>query len=103
MSKPISVKDLPEFDMAEQLRNDDDIAEYLSMVLEEGDTDEFVRALGYIAKAHGMAQIAKDSGLGRESLYKSLRIGAHPQFDTIHKVLKALNFELRTVHHSSSS
>lgn len=102
MSEPISVQDLPEFDMAEQLRNDDDIAEYLSMVLEEGDIDELVRALGYIAKSRGMTQIAKDSGLGRESLYKALRAGSRPQFDTIHKVLKALNFELRAVHHPSA-
>ncbi len=101
MSKPVCIEDLPVFDMAEQLRNDEDIAEYLSMVLEDGDIDELLRALGYIAKARGIAQIAQDSGLERESLYKALQAGSHPRFDTIHKVLKALNFELRAVRHSS--
>jgi probable addiction module antidote protein len=101
VSERILIKDLPEFDMAEHLRNDDDIAEYLSMVLAEGNTDELLHALGYIAKARGMTQIAEDCGLEYDSLYKSLRAGAHPQFDTIHKVLKALNFELRAVHSSA--
>lgn len=100
MVKPISVNTLTEFDMTEQLRNEDDIAEYLSQVLEDGDTDELIRALGHIAKARGMSQIARDSGLGRESLYKALRVGSHPQFDTVLKVLKALNIDLKAVTHS---
>lgn len=85
--------------MAEQLRTDEDIASYLSMVLEDGDTDELIHALGYIAKARGMTQIAKETGLGRESLYKALRSGSRPQFDTILKVLKSLNFDLKAVVH----
>jgi probable addiction module antidote protein len=88
---------LKPFDMAEQLRSEDDIVAYLSMVLEDGDTDELIAALGYIAKARGMAQIARESGLGRESLYKALRLGSRPQFDTILKVIKALGLELRIV------
>ena len=92
-------KELINFDMAEQLRTDEDIAGYLSMALEDGDTDELIHALGYIAKARGMTQIAKDSGLGRESLYKALRSGSRPQFDTILKVLKSLNFDLKAVVH----
>lgn len=95
MVEPISIRQLPTFDMAEQLRDEDDIADYLSLVLEEGDSDEFIRALGHIAKARGMTRIARDSGLGRESLYKALREGAQPRFDTIQKILKALNIELR--------
>lgn len=86
---------LKHFDMAEQLRNEEDIAAYLSMVLEEGDTEELIAALGHIAKARGMTQLAKDSGLGRESLYKALRTGSKPQFDTIVKVIKALGLELK--------
>lgn len=88
---------LKSFDMAEQLRDDVDIAAYLSIVLEEGDTEELIAAIGHIAKARGMTQIAKESGLGRESLYKALRSGSRPQFDTILKVLKALGLELKIV------
>ncbi|MFD1383158.1 addiction module antidote protein [Rhodanobacter aciditrophus] len=93
MSSPV----LKNFDMAEQLRDDADIAAYLSMVLDEGDTEELIAAIGHIAKARGMTQIAKESGLGRESLYKALRSGSRPQFDTILKVLKALGLELKIV------
>jgi len=99
MTKKISVAELPEFDMAEQLRNKEDIAEYLSMVLEDGDSDELIRAIGYVAKGQGMTEIAKASGLGRESLYKTFRPGAKPQFDTVMKVLKAINIDLKAVNH----
>ena len=95
-------QELINFDMAEQLRTDEDIASYLSMVLEDGDTDELIHALGYIAKARGMTQIAKETGLGRESLYKALRSGSRPQFDTIMKVLKSLNFDLKAVVHEGN-
>jgi probable addiction module antidote protein len=97
MNEPIHVQDLPEFDMAEQLQNEEDIANYLSLVMEDGDTDEFKRALGYVAKARGMTQIANDSGLGRESLYKALRPGSRAEFSTISKVLKALNLDIQVV------
>lgn len=99
MVKKIKVTDLPEFDMAEQLRNEEDIAEYLSMVMADGDTDELIRAIGYVAKGRGMTEIAKVSGLGRESLYKTFRPGAKPQFDTVMKVLKAINVDLKAVTH----
>lgn len=88
---------LKSFDMAEQLRSDADIAAYLSMVLEEGNSEELIAAIGHIAKARGMTQIAKESGLGRESLYKALRAGSRPQFDTVLRVLKALGLELKIV------
>ncbi len=70
-----------------------DITKYLSQVLEDGDNDEFIRAIGYIAKAKGMAQIAKDTGLGRESLYKAFRPNAKPRFETVMKVMNALQLQ----------
>lgn len=97
MSKPINVATLSEFDIASQLRDETDIAEYLSMVLEDGDNDELIRAIGHVAKARGMTQIAKDTGLGRESLYKALSAGSKPRFETILRVLRALNIDLRAV------
>jgi probable addiction module antidote protein len=66
------------------------VAEYLSQVLTDGDDSELAHALGHIAKARGMTQIAKDAGIGRESLYKALRADAHPRFDTISRVCRAL-------------
>ncbi|GFM80497.1 putative addiction module antidote protein [Pseudomonas cichorii] len=83
------------FDMASLLDSDEAITEYLSQVLAEGDTDELIRAVGHVAKARGMAQIAKDSGLGRASLYKALAPGAKPRFDTILKVMRAMGVELQ--------
>lgn len=82
------------FDMVNMLNSDEAMSEYFSQVLEDGDSDELIRALGYIAKAKGMAMIAKESGLGRESLYKALAPGAKPRFDTILKVVKALGIKL---------
>jgi len=82
------------FDMARYLDSDAAIAEYLSQVLEDGDPDELVSALGHVARARGMAQIAKDSGLGRESLYKALAPGAKPRMETVLRVLRALGVSL---------
>jgi probable addiction module antidote protein len=82
------------FDMTKILDSDEAIVEYISQVLEDGDTDEVIRALGYVTKAKGMTQIAEESGLGRESLYKALTPGAKPRFDTIMKVFKALGLKL---------
>ena len=88
--------ELIEFDMAEYLDSDEMISEYLSQVLEDGDNEEFLRAIGYIAKAKGMSEIAKESGLGRESLYKAFRPNAKPRFETVIQVLKALNLNFET-------
>ena len=82
------------FDMAALLDTDEAVSEYLSQVLAEGDTDELIRAVGHVAKARGMAQIAKDSGLGRASLYKAFAPGAKPRFDTVIKVMRAMGVEL---------
>ena len=90
----VKTEKLLPFDMVTLLDSDEMISEYLSQVLEDGDADELLSALGYIAKAKGMANVAKDSGLGRESLYKALTPGSHPRFDTILKVIKALGVKL---------
>jgi len=87
-------KELIPFDIVEYLDSEEAMAEYLSQVLEDGDNDEFLRAIGYLAKAKGMAQIAKETGMGRESLYKAFRPNAKPRFDTVMKVLHALKLQL---------
>lgn len=85
------------FDPAAYLDDDAVIAEYLSAAAEDPNPDVFVAALGNVAKARGMAKIAKDSGLGRESLYKALSAGAHPRFETINSVLRALGVKIAVV------
>lgn len=82
------------FDMAALLDSDEAISEYLSQVLAEGDSDELLRAIGYVAKARGMSQVARETGLGRESLYKAFAPGARPRFDTVLKVIHALGIDL---------
>lgn len=86
---------ITEFDVADYLDSEEMIAEYLSQVLAEGDTEELLQAIGHVAKARGMAQIARDTGLGRESLYKAFAPGAKPRFDTVLKVMHALGVELQ--------
>ena len=93
MSKVKNKKLLP-FDAARYLNDDEAIAEYVSAVLETEDSNLLLLALSDIARAKGMAQIARDSGLGRESLYKALAPGAKPRFDTILKVARALGVRL---------
>lgn len=90
------------FDMAELLDSDAAISEYLSQVLADGDSDEILRALNHIARARGMSQIAKDTGLGRESLYKAFGPGAKPRFETVLKVIRALGIDLRAQPHAMS-
>ena len=94
MTKKISVAELPEFDMADQLKTGEDIAAYLTIVIEEGDSSELAHALGVAAKARGMSDIAAQSGLTREALYKALRPNAQPRFDTISRVCQALGVRL---------
>jgi probable addiction module antidote protein len=94
MSKKINVADLPEFDMAEHLDSDQAIAEYLTIVMEENDPSELTAALGTIARARGMAEVARTSGLTREALYKALRPNSQPRFDTIARVCTALGVKL---------
>lgn len=94
MTRKIKISELPEFDMAEHLPDEQAIAEYLTIVLEEGDPAELMHALGTVARARGMTEIAKSSGLTREALYRALRVDAQPRFDTIARVCKALGVKL---------
>lgn len=89
------MSNLTTFDVSEYLDSKEMIAEYLSQVLAEGNLDELLEAMGNIAKAKGMAQIAKDTGLGRESLYKTFQPGAKPRFETVMKVLQSLGLKLQ--------
>ena len=94
MSKTKASAKLLPFDAARYLTDDAAIAEYITAVLETGDADLLLLALGDVARARGMAQVAKDAGLGRESLYKALAPGAKPRFDTVLKVARALGVRL---------
>lgn len=88
-------KNLIAFDAARYLDSKEMIAEYLSQVLNDGNMDELLVAIGNIAKAKGMTQIAKDTGLGRESLYKTFAEGSQPKFETVMKVLNSFGVKLR--------
>lgn len=94
MSTKTKVADLPDFDMAEHLGTDEDIAMYLNLVLEDNDPGELTHALGVIARARGMSEVARASGLTREALYKALRPNSQPRFDTIARVCAALGVKL---------
>ena len=78
------------FDAADYLNDEETIAEYLTAALEDPNPDVFLAAVRDVARARGMAQLAKDAGLGRESLYKALAPGAKPRYDTVLKLLHAL-------------
>ena len=88
------ISDLPEFDITEHLDSDEAMAEYLTVVLAENDPALLAAALGDVAKARGMTAIAQRAGIGREALYKALRPGSHPRFDTIQRVCAALGVKL---------
>lgn len=94
MTEKIRIAGLPEFDVTEYLEDEQAIAEYLTVVLEENDPAALAQALGAVARARGMTEISKASGITRESLYKALRPGAQPRFDTIAKVMSALGVRL---------
>lgn len=89
------IKNVTALDISEYLDDEDVIAEYLSLVLEENNPGLLLSTIGQIAKARGMAKIAADSGLGRESLYKALNENSQPRFDTIMKVLGAMNIKMK--------
>ena len=94
MTKRIKVFELPEFDAAEYLNSEEDVAAYLTTVLEENNPALLAVAIGDIARAQGMSQVAKDSGIAREALYKALRPGSKPRFETISRVCAALGVRL---------
>jgi probable addiction module antidote protein len=85
---------LNDFDPAVYLDNEQAVAEYLTSILEENNAALLATALGDIARARGMTDIAKASGLSREALYKALKPNAHPRFDTISRVCAALGVRL---------
>ena len=90
MSKTITIP----WDPADHLKTEDDMAAYLDAALEEGDPALIAAALGDIARAKGMTQVARAAGLGRESLYKALSSTGNPEFGTILKVVAALGLQL---------
>lgn len=90
MKKTRTAPKLVAFDAARYLNDDAAIAEYMTAVLDTGDADLLLMALADVARAKGMAQVARDAGLGRESLYKALAPGAKPRFETVMKVARAL-------------
>lgn len=94
MSKTKTSTKLLPFDAARYLPDDAAAAEYMTAVLEANDSDLLLLALGDVARARGMAQIAKDAGLGRESLYTALAPGAKPRFDTVLKLVRAQGVRL---------
>jgi probable addiction module antidote protein len=85
------------FDIADYLENETDIAEYLSEALALDDPAYFQHALGAVARAKGMATIAKKTGLGRQSLYKALSESGNPEFSTVVKVLAAVGIKILAV------
>lgn len=92
MGKTITTK----FDVSEHIRTPEEMAAYLEVCIEEanGDAAFIAKALGDIARARGMTQVARDAGLSRESLYKALSGDRTPTFDTILKVINALGIKL---------
>ena len=90
----VKTSELPDFDVSKYLNDEASIAEYLTMVIEQDDPALLAATLGDIAKARGMTEIAKLTGLAREALYKALRADAQPRFDTVSKVCAALGVKL---------
>jgi probable addiction module antidote protein len=91
------------WDPAEHLKTEEDMAAYLEAALEESDPALVAAALGDIARAKGMSQVAREAGLGRESLYKALSPAGNPEFATILKVVAALGLQLHASPASAKS
>lgn len=85
---------LSRWDLAEDMKTDRDRAEYLEAALEDGDPALIISVLGDIARSRGMTEVARDAGLGRESLYKALSSGGNPALATILKVIRAVGLRL---------
>ena len=82
------------FEFASNVESKEDMALYLSIFLEENGVDGLTQALQYLAKAKGTSQIAKEAGLNRQSLYRTLTADGKPKFETINKIIHALGFKL---------
>jgi probable addiction module antidote protein len=89
------MKTVTTLDISEFLDNEEKISAYLTSVMEENDLGLLLQAIGHVAKARGMAKIAEDTGLGRESLYKTLSASSQPKFDTVVRVLSAMNISIQ--------
>jgi probable addiction module antidote protein len=94
MSKRVKTADLPEFDAAPYLDSEESIAAYLTDILDANNAALLASALGDIARARGMSEIAKSAGITREALYKALRPDSAPRFETISRVCAALGVRL---------
>ena len=94
MTRQIKLSVLSEFDPSKYLEDEEAIADYIRLAIEEGDPGLLAAALGDVARARGMTQVAQAAGLTREALYKALRPDAHPRFDTIQRVCRALGVKL---------
>jgi probable addiction module antidote protein len=94
MTRKIKVSELAEFDPSKYLDDDEAIADYIRLAIEDGDPGLLASALGDVARARGMTQVAQAAGLTREVLYKALRPEAHPRFDIIQRVCRALGIKL---------
>jgi probable addiction module antidote protein len=89
----MSIKTTP-FNPMDFLKSDDEIAEYLTEAYRDDDPAVFIVALGHVARHRGLAQLAEDTGLNRESLYKTFNGKVQPKWDTVHRLLKAMKVEL---------
>lgn len=85
---------ISDFDAADYLDDEESIAEYISAALEDPNPDSLIVAIRTVAKVRGMSELAKEAGLGRESLYKALTPGSKPRYETISKLIKALGVRL---------
>lgn len=92
------MRELKVFEASDYLNSEDEIAQFLSISLEDPNPDVFLRALQEVAKARGMTQLARDAGMNRESLYKALAPGAKPRYDTVLKLVNALGVKLTAQH-----
>ena len=94
MTGRIKHGELSQADAARLLRSNEAMAAYLTPIIAAGDAARLAAALGLVARARGMTQVARDAGLGREALYRALRPDAYPRFDTIARVCAALGVRL---------
>ncbi|MBO0140444.1 putative addiction module antidote protein [Agrobacterium sp. Ap1] len=90
----MTMSEISTFEIADYLDSPDAMLEYLELAMEDENPDVFIAALGHVAKARGMSQVAELSGLGRESLYKALKSGSKLRYETVQKVVQALGFRL---------
>ena len=87
--------EITDFEVSDYLDTEEKIADYLSSIIEDKDWALLMRAIGDVAKARGMTNISKETGLGRESLYKAFNSNTQPKFDTVVRVLDALDIDIK--------